>query len=40
MLMEISFMEQRHQAVLAAVQDGWKNTEVAARLGFSPDVQI
>jgi transposase InsO family protein len=28
-------MEQRYQAVLAVVQDGWKVTEVAARLGVS-----
>ncbi len=28
-------MEQRYQAVLAVVQDGWKVTEVAERLGVS-----
>jgi len=28
-------MEQRYQAVLAVVQDGWKVTEVAQRLGVS-----
>lgn len=33
MLVELSIMEQRYQAVLAVVQDGWKVTEVAARLG-------
>jgi hypothetical protein len=32
-LLELSVMEQRYQAVLAVVQDGWKVTEVAARLG-------
>ncbi len=31
-LVEISVMEQRYQAVLAVVQDGWKVTEVAGRL--------
>ena len=30
MLVELSVMEQRYQAVLAVVQDGWKVTEVAA----------
>ena len=35
MLVELSIMEQRYQAVLAVVQDGWKVTEVAARLGVS-----
>jgi transposase InsO family protein len=34
-LLELSVMEQRYQAVLAVVQDGWKVTEVAARLGVS-----
>jgi transposase len=34
-LAELSVMEQRYQAVLAVVQDGWKVTEVAARLGVS-----
>ena len=29
MLVELSLMEQRYQAVLAVVQDGWKVTEVA-----------
>lgn len=28
-------MEQRYQAVLAVVQDGWKVTEVAQRLGLT-----
>ncbi len=28
MLVELSLMEQRYQAVLAVVQDGWKVTEV------------
>ena len=35
MLVELSVMEQRYQAVLAVVQDGWKVTEVAGRLGVS-----
>ncbi len=35
MLVELSVMEQRYQAVLAVVQDGWKVTEVARRLGVS-----
>lgn len=35
MLVELSVMEQRYQAVLAVVQDGWKITEVAERLGVS-----
>ena len=35
MLVELSVMEQRYQAVLAVVQDGWKVTEVAARLDVS-----
>jgi hypothetical protein len=34
-LEELSVMEQRHQAVLAVVQDGWKVVEVADRLGVS-----
>jgi transposase InsO family protein len=34
-LVELSVMEQRYQAVLAVVQDGWKVTEVAKRLGVS-----
>jgi transposase len=34
-LVELSVMEQRYQAVLAVVQDRWKVTEVAARLGVS-----
>ena len=34
-LVEISVMEQRYQAVMAVVQDGWKVTEVAERLGVS-----
>ena len=28
-------MEQRYQAVLAVIQDGWKVVEVADRLGVS-----
>ena len=35
MLVELSVMEQRYQAVLAVIQDGWKVTEVADRLGVS-----
>ena len=35
MLVELSVMEQRHQAVLAVVQDGWKVVEVAEHLGVS-----
>jgi transposase InsO family protein len=35
MLVELSVMEQRYQAVLAVVQDGWKVTDVAERLGVS-----
>jgi transposase InsO family protein len=35
MLVELSVMEQRYQAVLAVVQDGWKVCEVAERLGVS-----
>lgn len=35
MLVELSVMEQRYQAVLAVVQDGWTVTEVAERLGVS-----
>jgi transposase InsO family protein len=34
-LVELSVMEQRYQAVLAVVKDGWKVTEVAERLGVS-----
>jgi transposase InsO family protein len=34
-LVELSVMEQRYQAVLAVAQDGWKITEVAERLGVS-----
>jgi transposase len=34
-LVELSVMEQRYQAVLAVVQDGWKVTEVADRIGVS-----
>jgi transposase InsO family protein len=34
-LVELSVMEQRYQAVLAVVQDGWKVVEVAERLGVS-----
>ena len=35
MLVELSVMEQRYQAVLAVIQDGWKVVEVAERLGVS-----
>lgn len=35
MLVELSVMEQRYQAVLAVVQDGWKVVEVARTLGVS-----
>lgn len=35
MLVEISVMEQRYQAVMAVTQDGWKVTEVARHLGVS-----
>ena len=35
MLVELSVMEQRYQAVLAVVQDGWKVTEIAERMGVS-----
>jgi Homeodomain-like domain-containing protein len=34
-LVELSLMEQRYQAVLAVVQDGWKVVEVADRFGVS-----
>jgi transposase len=34
-LVELSVMEQRYQAVLAVVQDGWQVTEVTHRLGVS-----
>jgi transposase len=34
-LVELSVMEQRYQVVLPVVQDGWKVTEVAARIGVS-----
>lgn len=34
-LVEISVMEQRYQAVMAVIQDGWKVTEVAERLGVT-----
>jgi transposase InsO family protein len=34
-LVELSVMEQRYQAVLAVIQDGWKITEVADRLGVT-----
>jgi transposase InsO family protein len=34
-LVELSVMEQRYQAVMAVVQDGWKITEVAGRLGVT-----
>lgn len=35
MLVELSVMEQRYQAVLAVIQDGWKITEVSQRMGVS-----
>ncbi|HYT79953.1 MAG TPA: helix-turn-helix domain-containing protein [Actinomycetota bacterium] len=35
MLVELSVMEQRYQAVLAVIQDGWKVIEVARRLGVT-----
>ena len=35
MLVELSVIEQRYQAVLAVPQDGWQVTEVARRLGVS-----
>ena len=35
MLVELSVMERRYQAVLAVIQDGWKVVEVADRLGVS-----
>jgi transposase InsO family protein len=35
MLVELDVMEQRYQAVLAVVQDGWQVAEVARRLGVS-----
>jgi hypothetical protein len=31
-LVELSVMEQRYQAVLAVVRDGWRMVEVARRL--------
>jgi transposase InsO family protein len=34
-LVELSVMEQRYQAVMAVVQDGWKVTEVARQLGVA-----
>jgi transposase InsO family protein len=34
-LVELSVMEQRYQAVLAVIQDGWRVTEVAHRMGVS-----
>jgi transposase InsO family protein len=34
-LVELSVMEQRYQAILAVTQDGWKVTEVAERLGVA-----
>ena len=35
MLVELSVMEQRYQAVMAVVQGGWKVTEVADHLGVA-----
>ena len=34
-LVELSVMEQRYQAVMAVVQDGWKVTEVAEHFGVA-----
>ena len=34
-MVELSVMEQRYRAVMAVVQDGWKVTEVAQRLGVA-----
>jgi helix-turn-helix protein len=34
-LVELSIMEQRYEAVMAVLQDGWKITEVAERLEVS-----
>jgi transposase-like protein len=34
-LVELSVMEQRYQAVLAVLQDGWQVSEVARRVGVS-----
>jgi hypothetical protein len=34
-LVELSVMEQRYEAVLAVIQDGWKVVDVADRLGVS-----
>jgi transposase InsO family protein len=34
-LVDLSVMEQRYQAVMAVVQDGWKVVEVADRLGVA-----
>ncbi len=38
MLVELDVMEQRYQAVLAVVQDGWQVAEVAAASrGLAPE---
>jgi transposase len=34
-LVELSVMEQRYQAVMAVIQDGWKVSEVAQHLGVA-----
>ena len=34
-LVELSVMDQRYQAVMAVIQEGWKVTEVADRLGVT-----
>jgi transposase len=34
-LAELSVMEQRYQAIMAVVHDGWTITEVAERLGVT-----
>jgi transposase-like protein len=34
-LVELSVMEQRYEAVMAVIRDGWQVTEVARRLGVS-----
>ena len=34
-LVEISVVDQRYQAVMAVLQEGWKVSEVAERLGVA-----
>jgi hypothetical protein len=36
-LVELNVMEQRYQAVMAVIQDGWKVIEAADRLGVLGD---